>query len=170
MATYLVIKRFNEDRVYMPGERLVDPANAEILAKRGYLVLAVMDPDQQAQSEAPRLPTVEEGLAAGYSQEAAEQLAAGEWTALAAKETKKIDQELSEGGPDDPELIEAAGLLGLTVVELEGLTVDEVKARVSSLDDNARARWEELSTLDEVETKPVDPAPDETKASSKKSK
>lgn len=37
MSTYLVTKRIKEDRVYLPGEMLVDPLNADILMARGFL-------------------------------------------------------------------------------------------------------------------------------------
>jgi hypothetical protein len=38
MSTYLVTRRVNEDRVYLPGELLVDPPFAGVLMARGYLV------------------------------------------------------------------------------------------------------------------------------------
>lgn len=40
MPTYLVEKRMKEDRVYLPGEVLVDPdINVDVLRARGYLTI-----------------------------------------------------------------------------------------------------------------------------------
>lgn len=38
MASYLILKRIKEDRVYLPNEVLVDPPNVGTLIKRGYLI------------------------------------------------------------------------------------------------------------------------------------
>lgn len=107
MTTYLVAKRMVEDRVYLPGEVLVDPENAEILRARGYLTIVPDDFNSPAPGAKvqPRRPTVEESLVAGYSQEAAEALANGtydedpEVKKMVDAETEAIDAAASK----DPE-------------------------------------------------------------------
>lgn len=114
MTAYLVNKRMTEDRVYLPNEILIDPdMDVDILRARGFLTIVpdgYVGPGEDAPPKAEdRRPTVEESLAAGYSQEAAEALANGtygqdpELTARIDEETDLLDQNLSAGNEDDDE-------------------------------------------------------------------
>ena len=102
MTTYLVVRRIQEDRSYLPGETVRDPEfDAEILMQRGYLVI-VPDDYRGTSSREPRPPTVDEALAAGYTPEAAERMSKGEYGPAEDAETAAIDAALS--APTENEL------------------------------------------------------------------
>lgn len=80
MTTYLVIKRMKEDRLFMPGETVVDIDRADRLVQRGYLIVVPDDYEQKkagAQAEATARTSVQQALDMGYSEKAAKHIAAG---------------------------------------------------------------------------------------------
>lgn len=74
-------------------------------------------------------PTVEEGLEAGYSQEAAEVLASGESSELVDSETEKIDSLISTR----PDAVRVAKALGASLDEVAELSDADYDDAVSEL-------------------------------------
>lgn len=159
MTAYVVNKRMIEDRDYLPGEVLIDPDfDVEILRARGFLTI-VPDGYVGSSEEAPkdtewRKPTVEEALAAGYSQKAAEALAAGtygndpEATAAIDQETDQLDQSLSAGNEGDNEPPSEATLQQMASGMLpEDLDTVLVKYEILPADANASREDKEAALV-----------------------
>lgn len=157
MSTYLVLKVMtSEDGKHYPNELLVDPDNAGILMERGFIVpvpdsftppgvakttkAAKPEPKtSRAPKEAPTtattteptepLPTVEDFLEAGYSQEAAEALAKGEGSELANNETKLLE----EAADKRPNAVALSKKLDASVAEVMGLSDEDYSEAVKAL-------------------------------------
>lgn len=116
MSTYLVIKRLKQrGEDHMPQTLLVDPENAKILMDRGFITPVPDNFTPPTSSKASKedaklpeteLPTVDQLLEVGYSQEAAELLASGETSELVESETKVLEEAVN-ARPDILELSRA---------------------------------------------------------------
>lgn len=136
MTTYLVMKRMKEDRVFMPGEVLVDPVRAERLVERGYLAIVPDDyAEKRAAAEAAgSRPSIQSLLDRGYSEKAAKSIASGKdpMPKYVQEETERIEAREAlreERGADELERL--AALLGTTaeaVLDLSDEEYEEVLA------------------------------------------
>lgn len=80
MPSYIVVKRLQDDRAYMPGEIMVDPhaETAAILVSRGYITEIgddIADKHANAKLEAGDRSMAADFVRQGYSEKAAEHLA-----------------------------------------------------------------------------------------------
>lgn len=148
MTTYVVVKRMQEDRLYMPGEVLVDPPNVGILLHRGFLQIVPDDYGKQVEvaSTASRPPTFQEAVDMGHSEEAAKSLSAGRETKKVLAEREKINARtaLREArGADELERLavilgtNAEGVLDLTDEEYEEVLKENPKPLVDAPTDAA---------------------------------
>lgn len=134
MATYLVIKRMKEDRLFMPGETVVDIPRADILIHRGYIIPVPDDYAEKAAAsadEAASRISVQQAMDMGYSEKAAKHIAArtDPLPKYVQEEKEKIDaREALRAQRTPAELDRLAIILKTTAEEVLDLPDDDYAA------------------------------------------